>query len=295
MKIAFCFLTLDNLLQPAVWERFFAAAPPAQRNIYCHPKYPAQVENSLLKSRIIDEIVVTSHGDATIVEAALALYTAAYLDDVENEYFILLSESTIPIVAFAEIYAALAQCGRRSVIPFWLPAPNSEHYRRLGRTQNPALFTKAFYCHDNWFVLHRRHIALLLDRSPLSLFDGVFGADEHYAMNVLVHLKNVATSEVISAKTTFVNWAEGEQRVNADPLVAQIEMHNWADPEMERAYRSDPKNFKAVVRTAHPKIYRTLTEADLAAAKGFWFFRKLAATCNCDLVLPRLGVAAGAG
>jgi hypothetical protein len=288
MKLAFCFLTLDNVFHPGVWEQFFAAASPEHRTVYCHPKLPERVTNPLLKDRVIAELVETSHGHISQVEAVLALFRAAYHDDPANEYFILLSESTIPIASFARIHAELAQSGQRSLIPYHVPQVNSEHHLRLRRVSNPALFAKAFYWHDNWVILHRRHVAALLERSFFDLFARVFGADEHYFMNTLVHLLGVSTDEVISRRTTFVNWREPERRITADAPKSQVMLHNWENPEKEKAYLANPDNAKATIRTTHPKTYTVLTPADLAEAHGMWFFRKVAAACNCDLVLPRL-------
>src|SRR5262249_52461715 len=147
------------------------------------------VKSHFLAGRIISERVSTRHAHISIVDATLALFAAAYCDDAENQYFILLSESTIPIVPFAAICSELARCESRSLIPFSVPPPGTEHHARLQTIANNAIFAKAFYLHDQWIVLHRRHVAALLDRSALAQFARVFAADEHYIMNVLVHVK----------------------------------------------------------------------------------------------------------
>jgi hypothetical protein len=288
MKLAFCFLTLDDVYHPGVWEQFFSAAPPEHRTLYCHPKVPDRVVSPLLKDRIIAESVETSHGHISQVEAVLAMFRAAFHDDPDNEYFILLSESTIPIIPLVQIRAELVKTRQRSLIPYCVPPVNSEHHQRLRRVSNPALFDKAFYWHDNWVVLHRRHVAALLERSFLPLFDRVFGADEHYVMNILVHLLGVSTDEVISRKTTFVNWRDAERRINTDARTTQIMLHTWKTPEMEKAYLANPDKIKPVIRTTHPKTYTVLTATDLEEARGTWFFRKVATSCNLDIVLPRL-------
>src|ERR1700689_1256093 len=77
MKLAFCFLTLDDVYHPGVWEQFFAAALPEQSTLYCHPKAPDRVVSPLLRDRIIAESVETSHGHISQVEAVLAMFRAA--------------------------------------------------------------------------------------------------------------------------------------------------------------------------------------------------------------------------
>src|SRR3972149_5519290 len=51
MKIAFCFLTRADLLQPAVWESFFDRVARETYNVYCHPKEPAGIVRSTFRGR----------------------------------------------------------------------------------------------------------------------------------------------------------------------------------------------------------------------------------------------------
>jgi hypothetical protein len=268
MKIAFCFLTRDDVLQPAVWDRFFAGAPQALYNVYCHAKFPDRIGSPILKDRVIKDLVPTSHADVSIVDATIRLFAAAHDADPDNQYFILLSESTIPLVPFHAIRAELERCQSRSIISFSVPAPDTEHYRRSLAVADQKIFSAAFYFHDQWIVLHRRHVRLLMERSFLHLFDKVFAPDEHYFLNVLAHPLGVPLDQFISRRVTFVNWRDREEKLYRDRTTGRI-----------------------VARTVHPKTYRTLPDADLAAARRdrCWFFRKVDAACDCRAVLDALG------
>ena len=265
MKIAFCFLTQSDVLHPGIWRAFFADAPADRFNIYCHAKTPGGITGSFLAGKIIREYVPTQHGHISIVAASLALFDAAFADDAENAYFILLSESTIPIVPFAVIRDELALCDARSLVSFSVPPPRSEHHARLEAVANNEIFTRAFYAHDQWVVLHRRHVEALRGRSYLTRFAQVFAADEHYFMNVLVNAQHVPLDQFINRRTTFVNWQEREIR--------------------RRIHR---ETGRILSETVHPKTYRSLSAADLETAEDAWFFRKVAASCDCDVVLERL-------
>jgi hypothetical protein len=265
MKIAFCFLTQGDLLQPALWQAFFATAPQGRCNVYCHPKTPAAVTSEILSGRIIRERVATRHGDISIVAATLALFAAALADDVDNQFFVLLSESTIPIVPFAPIAGELAYAGPRSFVSYSVPAPDTEHHLRLRQVAGGARFAAAFYHHEQWVVLHRSHVLGLLDRSPLAQFGRVFAADEHYVMNVLVHLRATPLEQFVNRRTTFVNWRDQETRV-----------------------RSGEETGEAGWLTYHPKTYTTLSALDLSEARNAWFFRKVTASCDCRLAFERL-------
>lgn len=269
-KVAFCFLTTTDLHQQDIWRRYFFSAYAEQYSIYCHPTQPEQVTDSLLKGNIIDKTVPTRHGDASLVQASLNLFLQAY-NDPENEYFILLSESTIPIVSFNQFIASLKRCRSRSIFSYRVAPPESEHYGRLADIKQPELFSASFLHHHRWVILHRRHLAMLLDRPGLSLFSNMFAPDEHYFMNALVHLKGVRLDEFVNQHATFVNWHEKEIK------------ECW-----------NPTTGKLVARTVHPKTYHQLSSADLAQADGCWFFSKVSPDCDCALVSERLGLEAAA-
>src|SRR5262249_9917358 len=159
-----------------------------------------------------------------------------YCDDAENQYFILLSESTIPIVPFAAICSELARCESRSLIPFSVPPPGTEHHARLQTIANNASLPTAFYLHDPWSVLHDRHVAALLERSALAQFARVLAAAEPYIMNVLVDVKGVPLEQIDSRRTTFVNWREPEVKISPHPEIGG-----------------------AIAQTVHPKTYHSLS------------------------------------
>lgn len=265
MKIAFCFLTQDDLHHPEIWQEFFANVASNQFNLYCHPKRLERVVSTLLARRILHDRVATKHGDISIVEATLALFAAAYKDDPDNQYFVLISESTIPVAPFSQIWDELANCGSRSLIPYSVPLPGTEHHARLAMIENKAMFANPFYYHDQWIVLHRRHVDALLGRSYLPLFSRVFAPDEHYIMNVLVHANAIPLEQIINRRTTFANWQEHEAKLYLHPETRQI-----------------------LGQTFHPKTYSSIAPQDLRPAHNDWFFRKVSVSCDCSLVLDRI-------
>ena len=191
MKIAFCFLTRANLLQAQLWNRFFEQADPGKYTVYCHPKEPERVTDSILADRIIGNLVPTEYAHVSLVVATLSLFMTAYAADPENEYFVLVSESTIPIIPFALVYRSLSGAGPRSLANFKVPPANTEHHRRLFSLQQPLRFQSSFFQHDQWIILHRRHVSLLNDFPLVEEFQRMYASDEHYFMNVLVHAKGV--------------------------------------------------------------------------------------------------------
>jgi Core-2/I-Branching enzyme len=263
MKIAFCFLSTGDVSQPAIWNRFFSSAPRESYKVYSHPKEPGLVTSEFLQGRIINNRVPTRHGDVSLVKATLTLFSTAYYDDPEIEYFVLLSESTIPILPFNNIYNIIKQKGARSIINYNVPPPNSEHHSRLSSVTTPALFAAAFFHHDQWIILHRRHVNKLLDHPSLTLFRNVFAPDEHYFMNVLVHQKGAALDEFVKHAATFVNWHEKTVKTYMNPNTGEF-----------------------IARTVHPKTYHQLSGLEIVQALGehCWFFRKVDRNCNCEFL-----------
>ncbi len=272
MKIAFCFLTRANLTQPRLWERFFARSN-GRHTVYCHPKFPQDVTDALLADRIIRNLVPTTYAHVSGVVASISMFLSAYTDSPENDYFVLVSESTIPIVPFDAVYRELQQAGARSLVQYYVPEPGSELHERLQERVSmispPSLFPAPIYAHATWLVLHRSHVALLYDYPAIEAFMKVNGADEHYFMNTLVHLKHRPLGEFINNTTTFANFRE---------------------PEVERHFEPNDRQELVSVETYRPKTYAQLSEADLAEARaaGAWFFRKVTAQCDCALVEPHI-------
>lgn len=256
MTIALCFLTIGDLTQPAMWETLLANGGAA--NVYCHPKHPETVSTGFLKAGIIAERVATEHGRASLVDATLNLFRAAFADP-RNEYFVLLSESTIPIMTFAEVRRELAARPGTSVISYRIPKPGSEHFERQKKLAPGCAFTP-FFEHDQWVILSRRHVAQLLEKPLLACFGRMFAADEHYFLNVLAHHCGVKPAEIHNARRTFVNWHERQVKEVKDDTG------------------------RVVKRTVHPKTYDALTAGELRAARdaGCWFFRKVSASCDCS-------------
>ena len=83
MKIAFLFLTIDNVRIPKIWEYYFKDNYD-KLNIYCHPKNPEKVTIEWQKRNIINNLTNTKWGHFT--NAILNLFKAA-LKNKDNKKF----------------------------------------------------------------------------------------------------------------------------------------------------------------------------------------------------------------
>lgn len=100
MKLAYLILSYGDHFSPIELKKYIG-----YHNVYIHPKYPQEVK-SFLKNHIIPELQETKWGDISLVIAEILLLKEA-IKNVENDYFILLSNSCYPIVSGDKIYDEL--------------------------------------------------------------------------------------------------------------------------------------------------------------------------------------------
>lgn len=237
MQIAFLFLTIGDHHQPDLWRAFLAKAPPSSYRVYCHAKRTLNTDAWLAPFRITER-VVTKWAHISLVVATVALLQAA-LEDPRNTYFVLCSESCIPIGPFDRLHAFLEQQCDRHMSFFCF---NPDYHRTKDCHQRYARFgakewipEERFRKADQWWILHRTAAAACVrERDRLWRFDRVFAADEHFFINIVDRLG----------------------------LPFQNRWSTYADYEVERS---------------HPVLFRRLSRRFLASlrARGFFFLRKV--------------------
>lgn len=203
-KVAFMFLTVNDLNHGELWRVFFEAAHPALYRIVCHPKHPDRIPgSSILKANIIDKLVRTSWAHNSLVEATILMMRSA-LEDPLVEKFVLLSESCIPVDTFDNIYRAivLQEMSSFSYNPeYHKTIDHGARFKNLNNSRlriPPARFMKA----HQWFVLDRRAASVCAAGEFLHDFDRVFASDEHYFINICAHHK----IPFLNLRRTFVDF-----------------------------------------------------------------------------------------
>lgn len=202
-KIAFCFLIYDIINHEELWYRFFEKVDKSKYNIYIHYKYNTPL--TYFENYKLDKQVETKYADISIVQAENLLLEEAQTD-LENQHFIFLSNSCIPLKNFSHIYEILL--------------PNKSYFNMapqeacFPRCDDALKHIDRLYIQkaSQWCILCRNHVDMLLyTEEYLKWFDySSTVPDEHCYISYIYHCNKqdeiiTTRNESINA-TTFINW-----------------------------------------------------------------------------------------
>ena len=169
MKIAFLFLTINDIYFPQIWEYYFKNNHK-NISIYCHPKNPNKVKTPWLKDNNIKNLVPTKWGYFT--NAIINLLKAA-LDDKDNTKFMIVSESCLPIKSFKIFYDFLKN---DNINTSYIHLREFDDYNiKKSKIKINNIKIK----HSGWFCLSRHHVKKLLINNDVHKFNQILAGDEH--------------------------------------------------------------------------------------------------------------------
>ncbi|XP_028751352.1 glycosyltransferase BC10-like isoform X1 [Neltuma alba] len=210
-KVAFMFLTPGSLPFEKLWDRFFQGHE-GKFSVYVHASKTKPVHTSrYFVNRNIrsDEVV---WGKISMVDAERRLLANA-LQDPDNEQFVLLSESCVPLYNFDYIYNYLMNTNISFVDCFKDPGPHGNG--RYSEHMLPEVEMKNFRKGAQWFSVKRQHAVIIMaDNLYYSKFrtycePGVEGrnciADEHY-LPTFFHI--IDPNGIANWSITHVDWSE---------------------------------------------------------------------------------------
>lgn len=208
-KIAFMFLTREEVTFAPLWENFFKG----YENLYSvyvhpHPAFNGSVgETPSFQGRRIPSEVV-KWGTFSMIEAERRLLANALLD-FSNQRFILLSEACIPLFNFSTVYSYLMNSTKSFVEVYDLPGPVGRG--RYSPRMKPQINARQWRKGSQWFEVDRAlAVEIVSDRKYFSIFGKYCKpscfADEHY-LPTFMYLK---FQERNSNRTlTWVDWSRG--------------------------------------------------------------------------------------
>ncbi|XP_023000362.1 uncharacterized protein LOC111494618 isoform X1 [Cucurbita maxima] len=208
-KIAFMFLTKGPLPLSPLWERFFKGHQELY-SIYIHslPFYVADFPPSSVFYRRRIPSKIAEWGRMSMCDAERRLLANALLD-VGNEWFILLSESCIPLHNFSVIYHYLSRSRFSFVSAF--DEPGIIGRGRYNESLAPEVNLTNWRKGSQWFEVNRElAVKMVEDTVYYPKFKKFCKppcyVDEHYFQTLL----SIKTPHLIANRSvTFVDWSRG--------------------------------------------------------------------------------------
>lgn len=191
-KIAFLFLTLSEINHEQPWINFFQGQD-ARCSIYIHSKHDFNPRSYFKKREIKAKVPTTWE---KITGAQLQLLKDA-LQDPQNEKFIFLSESTIPLQSFDFVYQKLMNHPHSLFSYERNPEPS-----RIFTPLQPFII----YKNSTWIVLNRKHAQLMVeDQGAIKIMSQYPFDCEHYPSTFL-KIHNLL-HEVKKEDVTYDLWS----------------------------------------------------------------------------------------
>lgn len=206
-KIAFCFLIYDRIEHEELWYGFFKLVDKTRFNIYIH--YKVNKPLIYLEHCKLPECIDTKYADVSLINAQNKIFQYAYEQDADNDKFVLLSGSCIPLKTFDNIYNKLTSTpkGFMNICPEEQCFPNCNILLKYLPRESIG---KA----SQWIILNRELVSktVYIDKEIiLELFSEVYAPEEIYYYTIAklekLEEKEIETTiNLAEGATTFTNW-----------------------------------------------------------------------------------------
>ena len=240
-KIAFLFLTRNNLKQPKLWYDFLSDGID-RCSIYVHTKERDRITQQFLKDNQIEKHIHTKWGDRTLVEAANELIKEA-IKDTTNKYFVLVSESCIPIRKFGYIYGFFEyfnkSCLFTRITPIKHPEIMELQFSRIKSPEKLNLTIDNITRNSQWMALNRHHAEIIANNDYLECYEDFPISDEWYHYNVLQKHDPDLKDNYWEYRVTYFDYAPLVHKYNGWPH--PIEYNSLDELDFE-AIRKDYKS-----------------------------------------------------
>ncbi|PSR85261.1 Mediator of RNA polymerase II transcription subunit like, partial [Actinidia chinensis var. chinensis] len=212
-KIAFLFLTPGALPFEKLWDKFFHGHE-GKFSVYVHASKdkPVHFSRYFVNREIRSDKVVW--GKISMVDAERRLLANA-LKDPDNQHFVLLSDSCIPLHDFDYVYNYLMRTNISFVDCFEDPGPHGSG--RYSEHMLPEVEKINFRKGAQWFTMKRQHaVVIMADSLYYTKFrdyckPGMDGrncySDEHY---LPTYFSMLDSSGIANWSVTHVDWSEGK-------------------------------------------------------------------------------------
>lgn len=248
LKLAFLFLVTRAIERKDYWDKFMNFK---KSNYYFHNDKisPEKQDYKFPNQKIISTIKSTKWG--YILDATIELLITAFRDK-ENEFFIICSESCIPIISFDLLYEYLFT-KKKNIIDIWKMDKYSQ--------SKVVNINKNHIKHSAFWILKRSMVSKILQNKKFILKTYNFESGEEYFLS---QFYNLYKNEFIVKQSTYANWDYNKDKIKK--LYLQMKQSKTDDEYLEIKK-------KIGILGSHPKSYIDIIPKEIFEKKAF-FARK---------------------
>jgi hypothetical protein len=203
-KVAFLNLTINSFYHNRIWEEFFNQGDKDCFNLYLHSKHQTKHPFS---NHCIKNTVPTAWGHFSLVEATIELMKAA-LEDEENEYFTLISDSHFPLYDLDTTVDLIRKKYKKMTF--------AKHFSFHTKVKSQKLFKEGIKGYDfgeynavcQFFVCRRKDVEVFIETfehwSQFFVKEKVIFADEFYFWGIA---KQLGMDFEMGQATTYSDWS----------------------------------------------------------------------------------------
>ena len=205
-KVAFLNLSYNAFNKNDVWKDFFDRGNQRSFNLYIHPKDKSQC---VFSDYFITNRVKTGWGHFSLVEATIELMKAA-LEDEDNEYFTLISDSHFPLYSLDETTKLIEEKYNKMTFSTHGAISSKERSQRVlrhGVKGNPVGMFNSYNAVCQFFVCRRKDAIMFIETldhfSQFFVKNKIIFADEFYFWAVA---KEMQMDFDIGQASTYSDW-----------------------------------------------------------------------------------------
>ena len=235
-KVAFLNLTYNSFTQNSVWKKFLQSGSQDEFNLYIHPKHKTP---SVFSDFYIEAHLPTQWGHFSLVEATIELMKSA-LEDEENEYFTLISDSHFPLYNLQDTVDSIKKNYKKMTFMKHLSFHTKDKSRLVLRDGVKNNRFKEYNAVCQFFVCRRSDAQRFVDTfSEFSQYfhkDRVVLADEFYFWAVA---NDLGMDFDIGQGTCFSDWSvrlDGDGKQERNPRSFKILNDNLVDHYRRQGY-----------------------------------------------------------
>lgn len=319
-KVALLFLTRADHEQPRLWETFLHNHRH-QFSVYCHPAFPKHIApHSFLRrtqqTSSHEGLLPTSEcipkPNTRWAHLTLAYYQllhhAFHDTNNNNQRFVYVSETCVPIVSANEAYKRLT----RHLDATFMDAPHptsdndryyqtilqpskcafphrSAHFRQKTAScatllARSGVLPTHFFKHSGWFSPNRRDAKRLLHHKDAFEALNMISAGDEHLLSILQRKTYKTTSALMQKRITYVEW-DNDKMQQCKALLNKENKAFWdyldKHPNEHRKYMKKRNVLKDA--NMHPIQYTTIVPTSLlkkASREGSVLLRKVRRSCS---------------